>query len=142
VPDATYGMRIDSDQPIVAERAVYFDSGRAGFDSTAVANPATEWFLPEGGTGGSFEEQLNVLNPQNQAVNVQVDYRPEQGDPPPPQRFSVAASSRLTLDVNPNTPDTNVAMRVIADKPIVVERVSYFARATGQGATSSTGLTR
>jgi hypothetical protein len=121
---------------------VYFDAGRAGFDSTAIANPATEWFFPEGSTTGSFEEQLNVLNPQNQAVNVQVDFRPEEGDTPPPQRFSMAATSRLTLDVNPNVQDTNVALRVIADKPIVVERVSYFARASGQGATSSTGLTR
>ena len=143
VPNATYGMRIDSDQPIVAERAVYFDSGRAGYDSAAVGAPATEWFLPEGSTTGSFEEQLNVLNPQNQPVNVQVDYRPEgAGDPPPPQRFGVGATSRLTLDVNPQVPSANVSMHVTADRPIVVERVSYFARSGGLGATSSTGLTR
>jgi hypothetical protein len=142
VPNAAYGMRVDSDQPIVVERAVYFDSGRSGYDAAAVAAPATEWFLPEGGTGGSFEEQLNVLNPQNQAVNVQVDFRPQDGDPPPSQRFSVSATSRLTLDVNPSVQDTNVALRVTSDRPIVVERVSYFARATGLGATSSTGLTR
>ena len=142
VPNAAYGIRVDSDQPVVAERAVYFDSGRAGFDSAAVAAPATEWFLPEGSTTGSFEEQLNVLNPQNQAVNVQVEYRPEDGDPPPPQRFSVGATSRLTLDVNPQVPSTNVAMRVTSDRPIVVERASYFARPGGFGATSSTGLTR
>jgi subtilisin family serine protease len=142
VPDAAYGMRVDSDQPIVAERAVYFDNGRAGYDSAAVAAPATEWFLPEGSTTGSFEEQLAILNPQNQPVNVQVEYRPEEGDAPPPQRFGVAPMSRLTLDVNAQAPDTNVAMHVTSDKPIVVERVSYFARANGQGATSSTGLTR
>jgi subtilisin family serine protease len=142
VPNAAYGIRIDSDQPVVAERAVYFDNGRAGFDSTAVAAPATEWFLPEGGTGGSFEEQLAVLNPQNQPVNVQVEYRPEDGDAPPPQRFSVGATSRMTLDVNPQVQDTNVALHVTSDRPIVVERVSYFARASGLGATSSTGLTR
>jgi hypothetical protein len=142
VPNAAYGIRVDSDQPVVAERAVYFDNGRAGFDSTAVAAPATEWFLPEGGTGGSFEEQLAVLNPQNQPVNVQVEYRPEDGDAPPPQRFSVGATSRMTLDVNPQVQDTNVALHVTSDRPIVVERVSYFARASGLGATSSTGLTR
>jgi hypothetical protein len=135
-------MRIDSDQPIVVERAVYFDAGRAGFDSTAVASPSTEWFLPEGSTAGSFEEQLNLLNPQNQAVNVEVDYRPQDVDPPPPQRFSVAPTSRVTLDVNPEVQDANVAMHVVADKPVVVERVSYFARAGGLGATSSTGLMR
>ena len=83
-----------------------------------------------------------MLNPQNQAVNVQVEYRPQDGDPPQPQRFSVGATSRLTLDVNPQVPSTNVAMRVTSDRPIVVERVSYFARPGGLGATSSTGLTR
>ncbi|MBV9329414.1 MAG: S8 family serine peptidase [Chloroflexi bacterium] len=144
MPNAAYGIRVDSDQPIVAERAVYFDNGRAGFDSAAVSAPNTEWFLPEGSTTGSFEEQLNVLNPQSQPANVQVEYRPEAGggDPPPPQRFSVGATSRLTLDVNQQVPSANVAMRVTSDRPIVVERVSYFARSGGQGATSSTGLTR
>ncbi|MBV9579912.1 MAG: S8 family serine peptidase, partial [Chloroflexi bacterium] len=144
MPNATYGIRVDSDQPIVAERAVYFDGGRAGFDSAGVSVPNTEWYLPEGSTTGSFEEQLNVLNPQSQPANVQVDYRPEAGggDPPPPQRFSLGPTSRLTLDVNPEVPSSRVAMRVIADRPIVVERVSYFARATGQGATSSSGLAR
>ncbi|MBV8716253.1 MAG: peptidase S8 [Chloroflexi bacterium] len=143
LPNATYGIRVDSDQPIVAERAVYFDNGRAGFDSAAVSAPATEWFLPEGSTTGSFEEQLNVLNPQNQPVNVQVEFRPEgSADPPPPERLSVGATSRLTLDVNPQVPSSNVALHVTADRPIVVERVSYFARPGGLGATSSTGLTR
>jgi hypothetical protein len=144
MPNATYGIRVDSDQPIVAERAVYFDSGRAGFDSAAVAAPNTEWFLPEGSTTGSFEEQLNVLNPQSQPANVEVDYRPEAGggDPPPPQKFSIGPTSRVTIDVNPQVPNARVAMRVISDRPIVVERVSYFARPGGLGATSSTGLTR
>jgi hypothetical protein len=142
VPNMAYGMRVDSDQPIVAERAVYFDGGRAGYDSTAVPAPATEWFLPEGSTTGSFEEQLAVLNPQNQPVNVQVEFRPQDGEVPAPLRFSVGATTRMTLDVNPSVPDTNVALRVTSDRPVVVERTSYFARASGQGATSSTGLTR
>ncbi|HEV7664320.1 MAG TPA: S8 family peptidase [Chloroflexota bacterium] len=142
VPNSVYGMRIDSDEPIVAERAVYFDTGRAGYDASAVAAPATEWFLPEGGTAGSFEEQLAVLNPQNQATNVQVEFRPQEGDVPAPQKFSVGPTTVLTLDVNPMVQDTNVALRITSDRPIVVERVSYFARPTGLGATNSTGLTR
>ena len=89
VPNAAYGIRVESDQPIVAERAVYFDSGRRRLRLRGVAAPDTEWFLPEGSTTGSFEEQLAVLNPRAQPVNVQVEYRPEAGDPPLPQRFSV-----------------------------------------------------
>jgi hypothetical protein len=142
VPDAAYGMRVDSDEPIVIERSVYFDNGRSGYDAAGVAAPATEWFLPEGSTSGSFEEQLAVLNPQNQQVNVQVDFRPQDGDAPPPLRFSVGATTRLTVDVNPIVLDTNVAVRITSDRPIVVERTSYFARPTGLGATSSVGLTR
>ena len=143
VPNAVYGMRVEADQPIVAERAVYFADGKAGYDAAAVANPATEWFLPEGSTTGSFEEQLAVLNPQPQATLVQVDFRPQGGgDAPPPQRFSVPPNSRFTLDINPFAVDTNVALRVTADRPIVVERTSYFARSNGLGATNSTGLTR
>ena len=142
VPDAAYGMRIESDEPIVAERAVYFDDGRAGFDATGVAAPATEWFLPEGSTTGSFEEQLAVLNPQGQAANVQIEFRVQEGDAPAPQRFSIGPTTRLTLDINSSAPDSDVALRVTSDRPIVVERTSYFARPTGLGATSSTGLTR
>jgi hypothetical protein len=142
VPNSVYGIRVDSDQPIVAERSVYFDSGRAGFDASAVPAPAAEWFLPEGSTTGSYEEQLAVLNPQAQVVNVQVEFRPQTGDPPAPWRFSIGPSTRVTLDVNARAPDTNVSMRVIADKPVVVERTTYFARPTGLGATTSTGLTR
>src|SRR5919201_3095686 len=142
VPNAVYGMRVDADQPIVVERSVYFSDGKAGYDAAAVASPASEWFLPEGATTGSFEEQLAVLNPQPQPAVVQVDFRPQEGDAPPPLRFSVPGNSRFTLDVNPFAPDTNVALRVTSDRPIVVERTSYFARASGLGATNSTGLTR
>jgi type VII secretion-associated serine protease mycosin len=142
VPDAVYGMRIEADQPIVAERAVYFNDGKAGYDAAGIASPANEWFLPEGTTTGSFEEQLAVLNPQPQPAVVQVDFRPQGGDTLPPQRFSVPANSRFTMDVNPFAPDANVSLRVISDRPIVVERTSYFARPSGLGATNSTGLTR
>jgi hypothetical protein len=142
VPNAVYGIRIESDQPIVAERAVYFDAGRAGYDASAVPAAAMEWFLPEGSTTGSFQLQLAILNPQTQAVNVQVEYRTTDGDPPPLQRFSIGPTSRTTLDVNPHAPDTQVAMRVTSDRPIVVERTTYFARTTGIGATTSTGLSR
>ena len=73
---------------------------------------------------------------------MQVEFRTTSGESPPPQRFSIGATSRATLDVNPQAPDSNVAMRVTADRPIVVERTTYFARTNGLGATTSTGLTR
>jgi subtilisin family serine protease len=144
VPEAAFGIRVESDQDIVAERAVYFDGGKAGFGGTGVPAPATEWFLPEGSSMGSFVEQLAILNPQTVGANVQVDFRPQGSDRASieSRRFLVGPTSRVTLDINPEVPDANVALRIIADRPIVVERTSYFARPTGLGATSSSGVTR
>ncbi len=142
VPDATYGITLESDQPVVAERAVYFDGGRAGFDSAAVAAPATEWFLPEGQTSGPFLEQLAVTNPQGQSVNLQVDFLRDEGESSAPLRFSLAAASSTIVDLNPYVPDARVSLRVTSDRPVVVERTLFFANGLGLGATSSAGLTR
>ena len=74
------------------------------------------------------------------ALRLLIDPPPSRGQAALPR--NIGATSRMTLDVNPQVQDTNVALHVTADRPIVVERVSYFARPSGLGATSSTGLTR
>jgi hypothetical protein len=142
VPDSAFGIKVEADQPVVVERAVYFDEKRAGFSGRAVAAPATEWYLPEGSTTGSFTEQLAIMNPNGQPANVQVDYRRSDGEAIAPHRVRIGPNSHKTLDINPRLVDGEASLRVISDQPIVVERVLYFARATGVGATGSAGLTR
>src|SRR5581483_5631720 len=58
LPNVSFGAKVESDQPIVAERAVYFGQGRGGTDSSGVASPAKEWFLPEGSTAKPYHETL------------------------------------------------------------------------------------
>ena len=142
VPNAAFGIKVEADQPVVVERAVYFDEKRAGFSARAVAAPGTEWYLPEGVTTGSFTEQLAILNPQGQLANVQVDFDRLGGQTIPPHRLRVGPNTQRILDINPYVVDGELSLRVIADQPIVVERILYFARPSGVGATSSTGLTR
>lgn len=142
VPDASFGIRVEADQPVVVERAVYFAGGRAGFNSTAVAAPAVEWYLPEGATTESFVEQLSVLNPQNQPATLLLEFRRQDGTPVAPQQVLVGANTSRILDINPLVLDGLAATRVTADRPVVVERTLYFARPGGLGATSSPGLTR
>jgi len=43
VPNATFGARIDADQPIVVERSLYVANGAGGHNSTAIPIPDTEW---------------------------------------------------------------------------------------------------
>ncbi|MBI2756406.1 MAG: S8 family serine peptidase [Chloroflexi bacterium] len=138
----TFGIRVESDQPVVAERAVYFAGSTAGFVSVGQPAAAAEWFFADGSTAGSFLEQLSLFNPQGQAANVEVDIYRQDGAAVPPRRLRLAPTSARTVDVNPWVVDGVASLRVISDRPILAERVEYFARPTGLGASASLGQTR
>jgi hypothetical protein len=140
--NSTFGIRVDSDQPIAAERTVYTAGGTVGMTAPGVTGGATEWLLPAGSTLGSAVEQLTVLNPQAQPAHVEVDFIRGDGQPSPSQTFQVGATTAQTLDVNAFAPDADVSLRVLADQPVVVERSSFFIQGGGQGATDSPGMPR
>ena len=54
-------------QPIIVERAMYFDvpgqTFGAGHESAGITAPATEWFLAEGATGDYFDLFVLIANP-------------------------------------------------------------------------------
>jgi hypothetical protein len=58
---------IQGTQPIFAERAMYWsrpgEPFAAGHGASAVAAPATRWYLAEGATGSFFETFILLLNP-------------------------------------------------------------------------------
>jgi hypothetical protein len=142
VPNTNFGIRVESDQPVVAERAVYFQNGSAGFQTVAVAAPAVDWYLPEGSTTDSFVEQLAILNPNPQPAVVQFDFRRQGGGDVQPLRLTVGPNLRATVDVNALVSDGQSAVHVVANRPVVVERTEYFSRPEGVGATNAVGLTR
>ncbi len=142
VPNAAFGIRVQADRPVVAERAMYFAGDRAGIDATGVASPDMEWFLPEGTTSGAFVEQLALLNTEGSTATVTVDFVRQDGQRPEPLRLSLPTGAMRLVDVNAYAPDASVALRVTSDRLIVVERTTYFARPDGPGATTSTGLAR
>ncbi|MBU2686261.1 MAG: hypothetical protein KKF41_01605, partial [Actinobacteria bacterium] len=74
---------VEADQPIIAERAMYWNSAdgtfrQAAHDSRGVTAPADTWFLAEGSTGhsdeGYFETWVLVQNPGNNDATVNIDY--------------------------------------------------------------------
>ena len=138
VPNATFGLRIDADQPIIAERSLYVAGGQGGHNSAAVALPTTEWYLPEGSTRGPYRQVLAFLNPNPEPTQVDVTFTRSGGQPPITQIYLLQPASRHTVDVAQIVADAEVSTRVIADKPVVVERSMYFDR----GATNAPGLPR
>jgi hypothetical protein len=138
VPNATFGARIDADQPIVVERSIYVANGAGGHNSTAIQIPDTEWYLPDGSTRSPYHETVAMLNPSPDLTQVDLTFIRAGGQSPITKSFLLQPTSRLSVDVGEWAPDTDVSIRVTADHPVVVERSMYW----DQGATSAPGLTR
>ncbi len=132
MPYDEVSVSVQSAQPLVAERAMYFayrGTLTGGHDATGVTAASTNWYLAEGYTGPGFETWLLLANPGDTAANVRVSYMPESGQVIQ-KDYTVAASSRYTVLVNgvEGLPATGVSMRVESTNGvgIVAERSMYF----------------
>ncbi len=128
-PDAAISARVNSDQPVVAERAMYFDyyGIDGGSNSMGVAAPASTWYFPEGCTNPGFDEYLLLMNPADQSVTATLLLQPEGGGTVT-RYYTLAPQSRTTLHINEILPNVSVAARVStpASVPIVAEQAMYF----------------
>jgi N-acetylmuramoyl-L-alanine amidase len=75
-PNKDVSTRVVSDQPIVAERTIYFDDGsyRGGHSSIGVRGGGRRWIFAEGATHPGFESQLVIGNPNSTPANVKVEF--------------------------------------------------------------------
>jgi hypothetical protein len=133
-PGYEVSMKVTSDQPIVAERPMYFSyMSMAGQDWTGghcvlgADEPQGEWYFAEGYTGAGFEEWLCLANFGDQSATVTVDYLYTEGAPLQ-EEYQIAGNSRKTLSVNDRAGyDRDVSMKIDSDQPIVAERPIYFS---------------
>lgn len=135
VPGVSFATRVEADQPIVVERAMYFEGGASGHSSMGVSAPATTWFLAEGSTAPPFTEFALMMNPNPRPATVTVYFMKDDGWVVTKQ-YEIGAFSRFTLLVNTVVPNAALSLRVEASQPIVVERAMYF----GRGGHNSTGV--
>jgi hypothetical protein len=136
-----FGLRLEADQPIVAERAMYFGGGPDGAGTGAHATvgapeAARSWYLPEGSTQAPFEQQVLLANPGPAAARVRLEFYRTDGSVVT-RDLQVPAQRRQTVIANTEVPDAALVTRVTADQPVVVERSIYF---NGSGGTNSMGL--
>ena len=125
---------IQSDQPIIAERPMYFnyhDKWKGGHIGSGVPGPRKNWYFAEGSTrnnshDGSYEEWLCIQNPGSSETDVNVTYMLGTGQNVQ-KSYKVGATTRRTIDVNLEIgPDKDVSMLVEGGSPIVAERPMYF----------------
>ncbi|MBI2953734.1 MAG: hypothetical protein HYY30_05430 [Chloroflexi bacterium] len=135
LPNQAFSTRIDADQPVLAERAMYvsFD----GDDVIGISSPARLWLFAEGATVTPFHTWLLLQNPNAQNATATITYVLEGGGTET-QAIELPAGSRTSIFVNQVLPDAAFSTRVESDLPIIVERAMY--RFPGNAATVVPGV--
>lgn len=128
-PEVDVGLKVYSDQPLVAERPLYFnyrskwDDGSITMGATATS---TTWYFAEGTTRAGFDEWLCLANPGTEDAKAHVIYRKAAGGQTE-QYIDVPAWKRRTIDVNSILgPEVDAAVKIESDKGIIAERPMYF----------------
>jgi hypothetical protein len=134
VPGAEFSTSLQSDVPVVAERAMYFDCrGRKGGSVAAGAAATSQgWYFAEGYTGGEFDQWLLLSNPSGETVTADVSFHRRDGCIIR-RETTLQPRSRATLHVDeiPGLEEAEVSTSVTATAPgVVAERAMYF-RYTG-----------
>ncbi|HEX2922561.1 MAG TPA: hypothetical protein VHS28_00855, partial [Chloroflexota bacterium] len=130
VRDASVGAKIESDRPIVAERAVYKEKGKAGTDTIGASALSRSWYLAEGVTRFGFDTWLLMLNPNDVPGTAGVTYMLEDGSTVA-RSYQLPPRTRISVYVNQEVPGARVATKIDSDLPIVAERSVYFPDGLG-----------
>lgn len=127
-------IKIESNVPVIPERAMYRNNKREGHDSIGTTAPANDFFLAEGTTAWGFTTFVLVQNPQNSPTEVTVTYMTPSG-PKQQVPFTMPANSRRTIRVNdcPDVYNTDLSTQVHGSQPIIAERAMYWGGNTPLG---------
>lgn len=135
-------IKVTSDQPIIAERAMYRNGRREGHDSTGTTDPAHDYYLAEGAIGYNvgYITYVLVQNPNGSVADVSLTYMTGTGQVAGPN-FQMPANSRKTIRVNDQLPvNTDVSTKVHGSQPIIAERAMYWNNGTGEACHDSIGM--
>jgi serine protease len=141
VHSSDVSFKVESTEPVIAERSMYWDGRRGGHDSIGTNGPALQWYLAEGSTNWGFDEWVLLENPSASEASVTLTYMTPEGPvvQPPVQ---VPALTRRTVHVNEAIPGKDVSVSVSSDRGIVAERSMYWNNGTGKAGHNAIGVTQ
>ncbi|MBU2686274.1 MAG: DUF4965 domain-containing protein [Actinobacteria bacterium] len=125
VPADSVSTQIESDRPVVVERAQYLNYMKAGTCSIGAVSTSDTWYLAEGYTDQGFEEWVLIQNPADSFNNVTVTFMEPDGTNTVKQ-YVVPPASRFTILVDAYLPATEVSVKVRSEHPVLVERAMYW----------------
>jgi hypothetical protein len=130
-------LKLESDQPVVAERPMYFeyqgitgDRGwRGGHCVMGATELSTQYFFAEGTTRMGFETWLTIQNPSGtETLVVDATFYPGDGQGIPIETtYTVAPGSRYTVSLNRDVGEgKDVSARLTSSSQFLAERPMYF----------------
>jgi hypothetical protein len=134
---AQLSLKLETTQPVIAERAMYFDyggwtGGSCVMGSTSLSN---EYYFAEGSTREGFAEYLTLQNPNSSPISVDAVYQLGEGQGEPVTKsYTVESNRRATVYV-PSEVGTgkDISVKLSSASPFLAERPMYFYY-TGYGA--------
>jgi hypothetical protein len=131
-PNTDVSTSVHGSKPIIAERAMYWDSpaGEACHDSIGMDAAHSVFYLPDGQTSEGRETWTLVQNPNDEDVQVEVSYLPAGGGTPVRKDEVIPANSRKTFNMAEHSGITgraSVIVRCGLGKKIMVERAMYWS---------------
>ena len=146
VQNSEVSVKVTSDQPVVAERAMYFNFQGSGKDDghacMGVKEPSSNWYFAEGYTGGEFDTFILVQNPNPNEAHLKASFLGKEGEEDE-LHYTLAPMSRMTIwmDQEPGLDDGEFSTELNGDLPVVAERAMYFRYRGKGGGTASEGAT-
>ncbi len=126
-----FSTELQSSQPIVCERAMYWGGRKEGTESVGVTERSQTWYFAEGRTYWPYETWLCIQNPNiATAANVNITYMTSKGVIEKGS-FSVGAGQRKSLDVSKDVGQCEVSAMVQSDQAVVCERSMYWNERRG-----------
>lgn len=146
LPNKDFSTKVEGDVPIIAERAMYWDSatGEVCHDSIGMSEPHGSFYLPDGQTSDGRETWTLVQNPNATPVTVQISYMTPTGAGNVVKTETIPANSRKTfnmLDHSGISGRASIMVRCTSlGRQIMVERAMYW-NTRGSGTETVGGYT-
>ncbi len=132
LPNLSLGLVVQSDQPIVVERILYWGAGSGSTKygaavSVGLPGPATRWSFPFVSTASGDQAFLSFTDPTTEAAHVHFTLYSLAGISSAPPDLTVQPGSRATLMLPPeNASHGALAIVASSDVPVVGEEAQYF----------------
>jgi len=139
IPSADISVKVHGSQPILAERAMYWDngSGKAGHTQVGVSSTLNRWGFGAGHTEFPYETWILVQNPNDQPAKIILHIFDDTGEIAQTD-YTVEAMSRQTVNLATFAPGKSVACYLSASNisetdtlQIISEEAIYWNNRTG-----------